>query len=266
MNRLLVQQLREYVRTFIRPANLISNPQVIERPPGNRVIVLSPHFDDDVIGCGGTLHKHVIAGNKVIVIYMTDGREGDPSFADKGLLGEIRKEEARRATKLLGINHLIFLDEPETQLKSTTNLIKRLVPILKEFKPDLLYLPSVLDNHIDHFEINRILLDLSKRIEFNLNIAAYEVWTPLVPNIVVDVSDVVSKKEEALKQYETQNRQVDYVNATLALNRYRSIYNLRGQGYAEAFLFTSLVEYAHLMRKLRITKRLFINRNHRVQS
>jgi LmbE family N-acetylglucosaminyl deacetylase len=256
-----VQQLKDYVRTFFRPINLISIPQVVERPPGDCVAVLAPHFDDDVIGCGGTLHKHILAGNKVTVVYFTDGREGDPSFHDKELLGEMRKEEAISATKLLGIEDLIFLDEPETKLRSTSNLINRLHQILHEVNPDLLYVPSFLDNHIDHFEVNRVLLSLSKRLKCNLNIAAYEVWTPILPNIIVDITPLVSKKEEALKQYKTQIRQVDYVSTTLALNRYRSLSNFRGHGYAEVFFYTSFEEYKDFMKGLKLSKRLFINRN-----
>jgi LmbE family N-acetylglucosaminyl deacetylase len=233
----------------------------VVKPPGDRVVVLSPHFDDDVIGCGGTLYKHVSSGNTVSVIYLTDGKKGDPSFTDEDLLSDTRKEEARKATKILGIENLIFLDEPETKLRVTPVLIKKLEKIIREIKPDLLYIPSFLDNHIDHFEINRILLGLTKQLSLECNVAAYEVWTPLLPNMLVDITSVVKKKEDALKQYVTQLRQVDYASTTLALNRYRSAVNLKGHGYAEAFLFLTLREYADLMGELKISKRLFIGRN-----
>lgn len=263
MNRRLLQQMRDYLRTFIRPDNLISYPQIIECPPGERVVVFSPHLDDDVIGCGGTLHKHVRAGHQVAVVYFTDGREGDPSNPDKRRVEEIRKEEARRATKLLGIEHLIFLDEPESHLKSTPKLVETLNGILDELNPDLLYIPSYLENHIDHFEVNRILMALSKRRSFGFNIAAYEVWTPLLPNLIVDIGSTVTKKEEALREYGSQIRQVDYVRTTLALNQYRSGMHLGGRGHAEAFLFMPSAKYLRLMQDLKIAGRLFIDRKAR---
>ncbi|MFH1563480.1 MAG: PIG-L family deacetylase [Nitrospirota bacterium] len=251
LNRILSKQIKDYLKTFSRPKNLIFCPKLVDKPTGDNILVLSPHFDDDVIGCSGTLHKHILAGDKVTIVYLTDGREGDPSFEDKDLLEQIRKQEAISATKILGIENLIFLDQPETKLKSNKDLLHRLAGIFNQIKPDLVYLPWFLDNHIDHFELNRIFLDLCQHIPLNFNICAYELWTPLIPNIVVDIGDVLSKKEEALKQYQTQIKQVDYLNTTLALNKYRSATNLQGRTYVEAFLDLSVKDYINLMKRSR---------------
>jgi LmbE family N-acetylglucosaminyl deacetylase len=248
LNRLLYQQIKDYIKTFLRPQNLIFCPKVVDRPVGDNIIVLSPHFDDDVIGCGGTLHKHILDRDKVTIIYFTDGKAGDPDFDDKELLQKTRKQEAITATKILGIENLIFLDEPETKLKSNKNLIYKLSDIFNQIKPNLVYLPWFLDNHIDHFQLNKIFLKLSKNISLDFNICAYEVWTPLIPNIVVDIGGVISKKEEALKQYHTQIKQVDYVVTTLSLNKYRTVTNLKGKSYAETFLYTPVKEYLNLMK------------------
>lgn len=252
LNRLLKKQFKDYFGTFIRPRNLITIPQLVEKPSGKRIVVLSPHFDDDIIGCGGTLHKHVLARENVSVIYLTDGREGDPSMSDKNAVEKLRKNEAKNATKTIGVADIIFLDQPETRLKTTHTLLKRLRDIFIELKPDLLYIPSFLENNIDHFEANRILLNLSKKSAFDMTVAAYEVWTPLVPNFIVDITSVMPVKEKALLQYKTQLRQVDYAGVTLALNRYRSALNMKGIGYAEAFFIASWKEYINLMKKLGI--------------
>ncbi|MEW6095987.1 MAG: PIG-L family deacetylase [bacterium] len=259
LNRILSQQIKDYIKTFLRPKNLIFCPKVVDKPDGDNILALSPHFDDDVIGCGGTLHKHILGKDKVTIVYFTDGRAGDPSFEDKELLEKTRKQEAIAATKILGIENLIFLDEPETKLKSNKNLINRLSGIFNQINPNLVYLPWFLDNHIDHFELNRIFLDLSKNVKFDFNICAYGVWTPLIPNIVVDIKNVISKKEEALKEYKTQIKQVDYLTTTLALNKYHSITNLKGRSYAEVFLYTLVKDYLNLMNGLNLNKRIFIN-------
>jgi N-acetylglucosamine malate deacetylase 1 len=252
LNRLLKNQFKNFLGAFIRPKNLMTIPQLIEKPSGESIVVISPHFDDDIIGCGGTLHKHVLAREKVSVIYLTDGREGDPSMSDKDAVEKLRKNEAKIATKTIGITDIIFLDQPETRLRSTHTLLKQLRDILFELKPDLLYLPSFLENNIDHLEANRILLNLSNRSAFDMTVAAYEVWTPLVPNFIVDITSVIPVKEKSLMQYKTQLRQVDYAGTTLALNRYRSVFNMKGTGYAEAFFITSWKEYINLMKKLGI--------------
>jgi LmbE family N-acetylglucosaminyl deacetylase len=257
-DRMIFLQIKDYVKSFLRPYNLISRPKVIDKPEGKKILVLSPHFDDDVIGCGGTLHKHILSGDEVTVIYFTDGREGDPDLPDKEMLGAIRKEEAKKATKILGIKNLIFLDEPETQLKANKKLLKTLAGIFERLRPDLVYLPSFIENHIDHLELNRIFFQLMKQLNMEFNVCAYEAWTPIPPNIIVDIGQVISKKEQALKEYKSQIRQVDYVNATLGLNRYRSAMNLQGRSYAEAFFFTTCKEYVGLIKELRLNKRMFI--------
>jgi LmbE family N-acetylglucosaminyl deacetylase len=258
-DRLLFLQLKDYVKSFLRPHNLICLPKVVDKPEGKRVLVLSPHFDDDVIGCGGTLHKHILAGDEVTVIYFTDGREGDPDFSNKEMLEAVRKEEARRATGILGIGNLIFLDEPETRLKANKRLLRILSDIFNKLAPDLVYLPSFIENHIDHLELNRIFFRLLRQLNMEFNVCAYEAWSPISPNIIVDIGQVIAKKEQALKEYKSQTRQVDYVNTTLALNRYRSAMNLHGRSYAEAFLFATSKEYIDLIKKLRLDKRLFID-------
>ena len=264
-DRLLFLQIKDYVKSFLRPHNLICRPKVVDKPQGKRVLVLSPHFDDDVIGCGGTLYKHILGGDEVTVIYFTDGREGDPDFSNKSMLEAIRKEEAKRATGILGIENLIFLDEPETHLKANKRLLKILTDIFNRLTPDLVYLPSFLENHIDHLELNRIFFLLLRQLDMDFNICAYEAWTPIPPNIIVDIGQVISIKEQALKEYKSQIRQVDYVNATLGFNRYRSVMNLQGRSYAEAFLFTTSKEYINFVKNLRLDKRLFIDLDSRAR-
>lgn len=260
-DRLLFHQIKDYVKSFVRPRDLICRPALVDKPEGKHVVVLSPHFDDDVFGCGGTLHKHILLGDEVTIIYFTDGRKGDPGFSDKLELEAIRKEEARKATSILGISNLIFLDEPETQLKANKKLIKTLSGIFRKLNPDLVYLPSFLENHIDHLELNRIFFRLHKHLDMKFNICAYEVWSPIPPNIIVDIGSVIAKKEQACKEYKSQIRQVDYVSTILALNRYRSAMNLQGRSYAEAFIFKTSGEYIDIIKRLHLDKRLFIDLN-----
>jgi LmbE family N-acetylglucosaminyl deacetylase len=258
VNRLYVTQLKDFIKTYFRPANLILTPRLVDRPPGNRVIVFSPHFDDDVIGCGGTLHKHARSGDELMIIYFTDGRQGDPTFQDKGQLMRKRKEEAIEATRILGIKRHLFLDEPETRLRPRKEIIHRLSGLLKDFEPNIIYLPFFLDNHIDHLEVNRIFMKLVKHLSIQPNIAAYEVWTPIQPNVIVDITEIAHVKMEALEKFKTQLPQVDYLNTTMALNRYRTISNMKGVGYAEGFLLSSWNDYIALLRDIRIDRKRFI--------
>jgi LmbE family N-acetylglucosaminyl deacetylase len=157
----------------------------------------------------------------------------------------------------LGINDLIFLDEPETRLKTSKRLLETLVDLFDKSRPDLVYIPSFIENHIDHFELNRIFFRLVKRLDGIFNVCAYEVWSPIFPNIIIDIGKVIEKKELAIREYKSQIRQVDYLNTTLALNKYRSAMNLHGRSYAEAFFFSTSKEYIALIKKLGLDRRIF---------
>jgi LmbE family N-acetylglucosaminyl deacetylase len=94
--------------------------------PGDRVLVLAPHPDDESLGCGGILHEAVRAGIPVHVVFLTNGDANELSFlvwerhpvvTSKGAvdMGRLRGEEARRATRALGLpaDALTFLGYPD---------------------------------------------------------------------------------------------------------------------------------------------------------
>ena len=68
-------------------------PRLVDVPEGRRILVLAPHMDDEILGCGGTLRKHVRAGAGVTAVFMTDGRRGDPE------LNAARLPEAERRAR-----------------------------------------------------------------------------------------------------------------------------------------------------------------------
>ena len=83
--------------------------RLVERPPGKRVLVLAAHPDDEVLGCGGTLRKHVLAGERVVGLYLTDGAGtyggSDLAEEEKRLLIE---SQACRAGSILGLERQVF--------------------------------------------------------------------------------------------------------------------------------------------------------------
>lgn len=252
------------ITSFLR-AERFDLPALILSPEGERTLVLAPHMDDEVLGCGGTLRRHLLAGARVTVVYMTDGRRGNPDLYHQGLTKKAiaeaeaalvvqRKGEAMRAAKILGIQEQIFLDYPDGQLETSPKLVERLRRILQEERPMVIYLPSVMDFHRDHWATNRVFYaaaqDLFSLKDWTPICRGYEVWALLQVNRVVDIGDVVEIKREALEQFQSQNARIDYVRAFLGLNAYRSIYHFRGQGYAEAFFEGTLAEYGRLFRRL----------------
>jgi len=241
-----------------------SPPQVIESFVEASVMVLAPHMDDEVVGCGGTIRRHVLAGARVTVVFLTDGRSSDPNIAKdchgeteiraaQAALCERRKLEAGAAARILGYDELIFLDRPDGNLKTDDALIREVADLIAVHDPQVIYYPCVLELHPDHWEASRLLAKVvdagSPPTLANTLCRAYEAWTPLLPNRLVDISDVFDIKIEALKVFVSQLEHVDYLRTTTGLNAYRAA-TRDGQGYWEAFFESTAAQHAELVRQL----------------
>ena len=116
-------------------------------------------------------------------------------------------------------------------------LIKALVNIINDFRPDIIYLPSFFDSHPDHQTVVKIMLAAGKETNLeNCWLYGYEVWSPLpLANRLIDFSKDVETKRQALLCHRSQLDSRCYDEAILALNSYRG--KIAGGGdFAEAFL------------------------------
>lgn len=237
--------------------------EVIRSFPERRVMVLAPHMDDEVVACGGTLRKHVLTGAKVTIVFLTDGRAGDPTLRDRNLtatqrrraeeaLSQRRKQESRQAANILGYDDLVFLDRPDGDLTTDVDTKQRIGLLLEQRQPQLIYLPCPLELHPDHWVASRLFAQVVAEggPEFVPDIVcrAYEAWTPLLPNRLVDITDVFDLKMQALQQFASQLEHVDYVRTTSGLNAFRSV-TQDGRGFVEAFYEGTAAQHAQLIQR-----------------
>ena len=241
-------------------------PPLVAEFPERSVVVLAPHMDDEVIGCGGAVRRHVLAGARVTVVFLTDGRQdGLGLYAGSGLtpaqvrdagdqLVATRRGESERAAAILGVGELVFLDGQDGALESDERIVAGLAEVLERVRPELVYLPSLLDTHLDHWMTNVVYLACLERAGTGLagcRMRQYEVWTPLIPNLIIDIESVLGDKTRALEQFESQLPLLDVVGSSLALARYRSIYHAAGRGAAEAFWESGVDGYRAVFERYR---------------
>ncbi|MGB9874109.1 MAG: PIG-L deacetylase family protein [Hydrogenobacter sp.] len=162
------------------------------------VVVIAPHPDDEVLGCGGTLYKHAQAGNEVLLYVLTDG--------SKFLDGNKRKEECVRVSKILGISSVEFLDFPDGELKNHMPSLKSaLEERIKDFQK--VYAPHPLDHHPDHIATSLTVISIfEEKPSFELHL--YGVYNTFRYNQLVDVTDVHEIKKKALLEYSYSLRDV----------------------------------------------------------
>lgn len=229
----------------LRGSAAFSSPdvQIVRELAPERILVLAPHPDDEIIGPGGTLVGYLLAGSHVTVAYLTDGggAEGDPSLV------RTRRREAERVGAFLGFEQL-FWDHPDTRLDPGL-AEDDLIALLEESLPDSIYLPSYFEHHVDHYAANALLARALGRIETQATVYGYEVWDPLkASSLVVDVTSWLETKLKAVALYETPMEYTDF--AELCRHRASLHYLLHidstrrsPEGAAEAFLRQGAQEF-----------------------
>lgn len=191
-------------------------------PAAARVLVLAPHPDDEVFGCGGSAHLHAQAGARVDVVVVTDG----------GGAGEqaVREAESRRACAVLGLPEPQFWGLKDRALARAPSadfatLRQRLEQCLREGSHELVYAPSPWEVHPDHRAVAAAVAEavLARRAQGQaLSWVAYEVGAPLWPTHLVDITAVRGLKRQAMEQFASQLAERDYAQHIEALNRFRS--------------------------------------------
>ncbi|MEA2336536.1 MAG: hypothetical protein QOE82_543, partial [Thermoanaerobaculia bacterium] len=205
---------------------------------GERLLVLAPHPDDEVIGCGGLVALHLREGRPVHVVVATDGAQAGDAAQ--------REAESRAALALLGDATIEFLRFPDRELANARELDDRLASILREWKPDLIAVPSPLEIHPDHIALSRNFCDLIAR-DVSLfaelavtRVAFYEVSAPLRPNALVDITSVADAKYAAIALHASQSAVRDYTSYARGLNTWRTMTLPPQVKFAEAYWTTPL--------------------------
>jgi LmbE family N-acetylglucosaminyl deacetylase len=203
-----------------------------------RVMVISPHPDDESIGCGGVICRHVAAGDTVHFELLTSGEKGGHGL-DEHETAEVREAEARTAAKILGIAHVEFYRQNDGALSASKELAGLLARRLEALNPQLVYIPHPREQHPDHQPIAKLLRRALRKLPgADLpQVLAYEIWTPLQQlDEIVDITPFLERKLEAIAAYASQCRVMDFVAAARGLARYRGeMHSWPGGEYAEVF-------------------------------
>lgn len=212
-----------------------------------KVLVIAPHPDDEVLGCGGTIAKHVKQGDEVFVAIVTKGCE--PLFSVDSV--DKVRDECRKAGALLGVKEIIFMDFPAAMLETVPRyeFNDAFIRLIQNVKPEIVYLPHRGDMQLDHkLTVDAAMVALRPKYQHVVKkIYIYETLSETgwdIPNMTNefipisfnDISDFLELKIEAMKVYTTQL--VEYPNARSiesirALATYRG--TMVGLNAAEAF-------------------------------
>lgn len=220
-------------------------------PGSKKILVLAPHVDDETIGLGGTLIKHVTYGDEVVCLYVTDGAGSLTDGTREEIIAR-RKEEAKQIQKAVGFNNVYFLDEPDGEIEATEALRDKILQIISMEEPRIIYTPFPIDAHNDHVETTGALGMALEKWDKNFeNIFMYEINCPIVPELVNSVSimddGLYRKKEDLLSIFESQ--QVMAFDGFMLLNQMKSFISEKGYG-AEVFVKSDAVRLNRICKHL----------------
>ena len=218
------------------------------------ILVIAAHPDDEILGCGGAIARHSEDGDFVRVIIVSTGitsRSNNSSC-------DIHEEElsalklaSEKANKIVGVKSVDFLNYPDNRLDSIQrlDLIKDLEKKINAFKPNIIYTHHSGDVNIDH----RIICDavitacrpypnqIVKTI-LSFEVASSTEWQPpgrsdaFEPNWFIDISRQLSKKLEALKEYDSEMRDWPHARSIQAIDYQAKLRGSQlGVNAAEAF-------------------------------
>ena len=185
-----------------------SLPRELTMPPGDRVLVLVPHQDDEGIGAGGTLIRCARAGKRLRIVYYTDGAThlGD---LDRDEVSRVRYGEARRAWRRLA-EKLDFVGVPTGSPSVPGRAVDRLVEILEEYRPTTIFVPTFLEEPFEHRILNRWLLEADERVPLaELDVWGYQITARAPGTAVVDITDVWRRKRRLNRAWRTSTK-IDY--------------------------------------------------------
>lgn len=180
-----------------------------------KILIIAPHPDDEILGLGGTMIKHIVNGDKVSVCIVTKGI--DPLFQLEQI--EKTRSEAKICHEMIGVHKTIFLDFPAVMIEKVNRyeVNARILDVINEIQPDIVYIPHWGDMQKDHQLVTEAcMVALRPKYEHVVKlIYAYETlsetgWNiPNVqnvfnPNVYVDISDYLDEKLDAMKYYKSQ--------------------------------------------------------------
>ena len=217
---------------------------------GKTVLVVAAHPDDEILGCGGSIARHLDEGDAVHVVFLADGigaREPD----DEPQAREEREMAARSAAKLLGVDSLDFLNHPDNRLDTVAllDLVKPIEQRVEQLKPSTVYTHHPGDLNVDHRRTCEATLTACRpqpgtpvlRILFFEVLSSTE-WSNGLgegfrPNWYVGIESQLDRKLKALECYALEMRESPHPRSGPAVE---ALARLRGSACglkaAEAFV------------------------------
>ncbi|MBU3144787.1 PIG-L deacetylase family protein [Clostridium sp. CF012] len=245
----LYEILNYFYIVYIKNKNKLKNEiSISSNLDGETILILAPHIDDDIIGCGGAILRYLSENKDVYIVYLTNsGKQG--SQPEKSKVVEERKLEAINVAYALNLKKekLFFLNGEDGDLINS-KIDNELKNIINSVNPDTIFMPCFLDSHNDHFAVTKTLWNINNKncnLFTNVNLYLYESqspFTPLYSNVFLDITDIYKTKKMLLKFYISQTSDFKFSYYISKINGY----TFNNKTLCEAYIKTTFSNYFNL--------------------
>lgn len=214
-------------------------PLEMECPKGKRILVIAPHPDDDIIGAGGTLINSRELGAEIHVLYVTNGLQEKAAA--------IRKETLSVCKEMGSSPHFLDCSVRKIPLDDPV-IIQKVLDLFEKIMPDTVFISFLLDDHDDHRRVNHLLLEVFKNRKLpKCEIWGYQVYSSVIPNVAVDITDHIEKKKELIHIWKSVGKFNDLAHFILGVNASNCRY-LKADVpiWVETFFVVPMNEYINL--------------------
>lgn len=227
-----------------------------------RVLVVAAHPDDEILGVGATVAKHVAQGDEVYALILGEGQTSRGEHREdisQGVVEELHKNTMESASKV-GYRNVYFENFPDNRFDQVDllDIVKAVEHKIREIQPEIIYTHYSGDLNIDHQYTARAVLTATRPIgdypvkeiyafetlsstEWNFD---YSVQPAFSPNVYVDITEYYEKKEAAMNCYVSELCQYPHprsLEGMDVLSRTRGI--AAGMKRAEAFMLIRCMKY-----------------------
>ena len=220
-----------------------------------KILVVAAHPDDEVLGCGGAILKHIESGDIVHTIIMAEGLTSrDCCWDVEGRADELSElhKTAKKVADFMGVEKLIMNNFPDNRMDSVTllDVVKTIEREVDEFQPNVVYTHHAGDVNVDHRVTHDAVITACRslpgepvrEILFFETLSSTE-WQMMTadkifqPNVYVDITKQINKKIKALELYNSEMREYPHPRSyegVKILAQYRGL--TVGCPYGEAFM------------------------------
>ncbi len=184
------------------------NPKIRPIIMPETIMILCAHSDDESVGMGGTIHKYLAEGKRIIKIVFSFGQQSHPHIRDD-ITTKTRVKETKRISGNLGIE-TYFLGLSDTKLLEEIKKHKikeKLKILIKKYKPKRIFVTSDQDIHPDHRAVNLVTQKALKELNSKIELYSFEVWNLInenKPATYIDITPYYKKKIKLMKEFRSQ--------------------------------------------------------------